>query len=242
VALYWVDDRPGIPRRRESPWKAWSALRSDFKRYLVPAGILSLAHFSFAFRLLRAHTVGIAVRDIALPYALCNPTFVASAPLIGRIGDPWGRGRIITAGYLTYLTISLGFARAAAKWQIVVLFVLYGVFYTIDKAQSKAFIADVEPERCASAIGVYNSVTGLTYVAASVVAGVLWAINPAGAFLLAGGVSAVAMGRSPSCVPIGVTHQQSLRNKSACVPGRPPEIPTLGDQDRLVPEMRAQSR
>jgi MFS family permease len=193
VALCLVKDQAGIPHRRESPWRTWYALNTDFKRYLVPAGIFSLGYFSLAFLLLRARSVGFAVRDIALLYALFNAAFVVSAPLIGRLGDRWGRGRIITAGYLTYLFICLGFAWAAAKWQFVVLFVSYGVFYSIDEAQNRAFIADVESERRASAIGIYNSVTGLVYVLASVMAGALWITNPASAFLLAAGFSAVAI-------------------------------------------------
>jgi MFS family permease len=96
-------------------------------------------------------------------------------------------------GYLVYLTLSLGFAFAAAQWQIVVLFILYGVFYAIDEAQSKAFIADLEPERRASAIGVYNFVTGLIYLPASLIAGALWMVHPAGVFLAAAGIALAAL-------------------------------------------------
>jgi len=193
AVLCLVKDRPGTPHRRENPRKTWHALSGDFKRYLVPAGLFALGYFSFAFLLLRAHSAGFAARDIALLYALFNAASVVSAPLIGQIGDRWGRGRIITAGYLTYLFMSLGFVWAVAKWQIVALFVLYGLFYSIDEAQSKAFIADVEPARRAAAIGVYNFVTGCLYVLASVMAGALWTLHPASPFLLAAGVSAASM-------------------------------------------------
>jgi MFS family permease len=79
----------------------------------------------------------------------------------------------------------LGFAFATAPWQIIALFILYGVFYAIDEGQSKAFIADLELERRASAIGLYNFVTGLIYFPASLIAGTLWLLHPAGSFLLA---------------------------------------------------------
>jgi hypothetical protein len=59
------------------------------------------------------------------------------------------------------------------------------VFYAIDEAQSKAFIADIELERRASAIGLYNFVTGLIYLPASLIAGALWLMHPASAFLVA---------------------------------------------------------
>lgn len=74
--------------------------------------------------------------------------------------------------------MSVGFAFARAKWQIIVLFVIYGIFFSIDDAQSKAFIADVERERRATALGVYNFVTGAIYLPASLIAGALWVVNP----------------------------------------------------------------
>jgi len=96
-----------------------------------------------------------------------------------------GRARIIMLGYLIYLLMSLGFAFATTQWQVIALFVIYGVFYSIDEAQSKAFIADIELERRASAIGVYNFVTGIIYLPASLIAGALWLTHPASAFILA---------------------------------------------------------
>ena len=185
LLLCFIKERPGIPHRRDSLFNTWKTLSVDFKRYLVTAGIFSLAYFSFGFLLLRAHDVGFAVKDIVLLYALFNTAFVVSAPLIGQLGDWCGRGRSILLGYLVYGMMSLGFAFATTKWQIIVLFIVYGIFYSIDEAQSKAFIADIELDRRASAIGAYNFLTGLVYVPASLAAGVLWVISPASAFLVA---------------------------------------------------------
>jgi len=128
-----------------------------------------------------------------LLYALFNIAFVAVAPTIGRLGDRIGRARIILLSYLIYLLMCIGFAFASAQWQIVVLFAIYGVFYAIDEAQSKAFIADIEPERRASAIGVYNFVTGLIYLPASLMAGALWLLHPASAFIVAAGLAFLAI-------------------------------------------------
>lgn len=122
-----------------------------------------------------------------------NVSFVVAAPLIGKLGDRIGRARIVVLSYLIYLVMSLGFAFATTKWQILLLFVIYGVFYSIDEAQSKAFIADVEPERCATAIGAYNFVTGVIYLPASLIAGALWAVHPSIVYFLAALLSLVAI-------------------------------------------------
>jgi MFS family permease len=193
VVLCFIKEQPGIPHRSDNMFNTLKTLSPGFRRYLVTAGIFSLGYFSFGFLLLRAHGVGFAIKDVILLYALFNIAFVVSAPLIGRLGDWCGRGRIILLGYLTYLLMSLGFAFATTKLQVIVLFIVYGVFYSIDEAQSKAFIADVELERRASAIGVYNFLTGLIYVPASLAAGALWVISPASAFLVAACLALSAM-------------------------------------------------
>ncbi len=185
ILLSRVKDQPGIQHRRERFGEAWKTLSPGFKRYLISAGIFSLAYFSFGFLLLRAYSIGFSTKDIVLLYALFNIAFVIAAPLVGKLGDIVGRSRVVVLSYLIYLVMNVGFAFAGAKWQIIALFIVYGVFFSIDEAQSKAFIADLEPERRATAIGVYNFVTGIIYLPASVIAGALWLVHPGLAFLVA---------------------------------------------------------
>jgi MFS family permease len=188
-----VKDQPAVPRERENMFATWATLSPAFKRYLVPSAIFSLAYFSFSFLLLRAHGVGFSVKDIVLLYALFNIACVIAAPLVGKLGDHLGRPAMITLGYLIYLLMSLGFAFASAKWQIVVLFVVFGIFYAIDEAQNKAFIADLEQERRATAMGLYSFVTGLIYLPASLIAGALWLLHPPSAFFAASGLALGAL-------------------------------------------------
>ena len=194
VALALIKDQPAPERSRENLFATIKLLSPGFKRYLMTAGVFSLAYFSFGFLLLRAHSVGFSVTDTVLLYALFNIACVIAAPLIGKMSDRVGRPRMIMLGYGTYAFMSLGFAFANAKWQVLVLFVLYGIFYAIDEAQNKAFIADMEADRRASAMGLYNLVTGVVYLPASLIAGALWLLNPASAFLLAAAAALLALG------------------------------------------------
>ncbi len=193
MALSLIKDQPAAARPRDNMLQTWQSLSPAFKRYLISAGIFSLAYFSFGFLMLRAHSVGFSVKDTVLLYAMFNIACVIAAPLIGKLGDRVGRPKMIMLGYATYLVMSLGFAFANTQWEIVMLFLLYGVFYAIDEAQNKAFIVDLEAERRASAIGLYNFVTGAIYLPASLIAGALWLLNPASAFLLAAGLSFAAL-------------------------------------------------
>ncbi len=193
VVLSLIKDRPDVGRPRENMLETWQSLGPQFKRYLLTAGIFSLAYFSFGFLMLRAQSLGFTIKDIVLLYALFNIAFVIAAPLTGRLGDRFGRASMIMLGYLTYLLMSLGFVFSTTQGQVIALFIIYGVFYAIDEAQSKAFIADLELERRASAIGLYNFVTGLIYLPASLIAGALWLAHPSGAFLVAACLTFLAL-------------------------------------------------
>lgn len=192
VLLAFMPERPGSHRERQRFLESWRTLSGGFKRYLVAAGVFSLGYFSFGFLLLRAHDVGFSARDTVLLYALFNAVFVVAAPIAGKLGDALGRTRLVAASYLIYLLMSLGFAAARSKWPIAALFVAYGLFFSIDEAQSKAFIADVQPQRRATAIGAYNFVTGGLYLLASVIAGALWTLGSWLTFAFAASTSALA--------------------------------------------------
>lgn len=193
VVLTRIPDQPGATHERESVRQNWQQLSPGFKRFLFPAGVFSLAYFSLGFILLKAHAVGFSVTDIVLLYALFNTTCVLAAPLVGKLGDRVGRSRILVLGYALYLVINLWLVVASHRWEIVAVFAIYGLFYAIDESQSKAFIADLEPERRATAVGVYNFVTGVLYLPASLVAGALWVVAPSRAFAVAAALSLAAV-------------------------------------------------
>ena len=193
VVLATMTARPGPAHGRDRLLDAWRTLSGGCRRYLAVAGVFSLGYFSFGFLLLRAWQAGFSVRDTVLLYALFNGVLVVTAPVAGKLGDLFGRTGLVAGSYLLYLLMSLGFVVAAAKWHVIALFALYGVFLAIDEAQSKAFIADVQPERRATAIGAYNLVTGGGYLLASLIAGALWAASAGLAFAYAATTSAAAV-------------------------------------------------
>ncbi len=193
LVLMFIADQPGAAHQRESVARNWALLSPGFKRLLIPAGVFALAYFSLGFLLVKAHLVGFEVKHIVLLYALFNAVCVVAAPLVGMLGDRVGRSSIIVAAYAIYGLINLWLVFADSRAEIIAVFAIYGVFYAVDESQSKAFIADIEPQRRATAIGVYNFVTGSLYLPASLVAGVLWGFAPGLAFGLAAVLSAIAI-------------------------------------------------
>jgi MFS family permease len=193
LVLTSIPDQPGAAHESESLHLNWQRLSPGFKHFLIPAGVFSLAYFSLGFILLKAHSMGFSVTDIVLLYAFFNTTCVLVAPLVGKLGDKAGRARIIVLGYAVYAAINLWLVVSSSRFEIVTVFAIYGLFYAIEESQSKAFIADLEPDRCATAIGIYNFATGLLYLPASLVAGALWSVAPGLAFAVAAALSLAAI-------------------------------------------------
>ncbi len=193
VLLARIPDQAIVPYKRESLAQNWQLLSPTLKRFLVPAGVFAVAYFSLGFILLKAKIIGFQVSEIVLLYALFNAACVLAAPMVGKLGDKVGRGRIITLGYATYAAINIWLVFASSRWEMVIIFAMYGLFYAIDESQSKAFIADLEPERRATAVGVYNFVTGSLYLLASLIAGALWLYAPSLAFAVSAGISVIAI-------------------------------------------------
>lgn len=193
LLLMRIPEQQGRAHQHENVFENWSQLSQNFKRFLIPAGVFSLAYFSLGFILLKAHELGFKMADIVLLYALYSFTCVIAAPWVGKLGDRIGRSKIIVLGYAIYAAINLLLINITFQWQLILVFAIYGIFYAIDDSQNKAFIADLELERRASAIGVYNFVTGIIYLPASLLAGFLWTISPNLAFGLAAGLSILAI-------------------------------------------------
>ncbi|MDD2547229.1 MAG: MFS transporter [Burkholderiaceae bacterium] len=194
LVLLWVQEPPGVPQARARFGASWQQLSPAFKRFLLPAGVFALAYFSLGFLLLKAHTLGFSVTEIVLLYAGFNLVCVLAAPLVGWLGDRVGRRHIVLLGYALYAALNLWLVWAGSRWEMVAVFVLYGLFYAVEDSQSKAFIADLEPERRATALGAYSGMTGLLYLPASLLAGALWSVAPGWAFGTAAALAGVAMG------------------------------------------------
>jgi len=183
-----------VTKVRENIFTNYKNLGEHFHKYLKVAIFFSFAYFSYAFLLLKAYAVGFQIKDVVLLYAVFNVSFTLLSIPIGKIGDRIGRKKIILAEYLIYALMCCGFIFATDKISVILLFLVYGIFYAIDEGQTKAYISDITPqEHRASAIGLYNTVTSLAYLPASLLAGWLWySYSPSMAFGAAGAVALIA--------------------------------------------------
>lgn len=184
LGFFVHEKKQTVTKVRENIFQNYQKLGKHFHQYIKVAIFFSLSYFSYAFLLLKAYDVGFQIKDVVLLYALFNVSFTLLSIPIGKLGDKIGRKTIIMTEYILYALMCFGFIFAADKSSVILLFLVYGIFYAIDEGQTKAYISDITPqEHRASAIGLYNTVTGLAYLPASLLAGWLWnAYNPSVAF------------------------------------------------------------
>ena len=192
---FFVKEQPFEPRRRFDRATFKALLNPEYRQYLRAALVFSLGYFSFSFLLLKAYLVGYAIKDVALLYALFNLVLTLAAIPVGRLSDRLGRRFVIAASYVIYAAMLVGMIVLDSKAGVLAMLLVYGVFLAIDEGQTRAYLADLSsPDTRATAIGVFNFATGLVYLPASVIAGLLWsAAGPSYAFGFAALIAFVAL-------------------------------------------------
>lgn len=194
VAAVFIKEIAHAPLKRlEMPWRGHFS--QEFKRFLLVAGVFNIANFSYAFYLLRAQQVGLAVVLIPIVYLVYVLFYALGSYPAGRLSDSIGRKKVIGIGYLLFAITAFGFAtltNAAFVWPF---FVLYGMQFAFTDSVSRAFVSDLVTDKVrASALGAYYMTIGLAVLPASVIAGAIWdRLGSATTFSLAAGVALFAL-------------------------------------------------
>jgi MFS family permease len=150
-------------------------LSRAFKRYLVILIIFTLGNSSDAFLMLRAQTTGLTVLQVMGLLVLFNLVYASLSGPAGSLSDSVGRQKLLLGGWVLYALIYVGFALSQARWQMALLFALYGIYYGLTQGVAKAFVADlIQREQRGTAYGWFNAVIGLAVLPASLLAGLLW--------------------------------------------------------------------
>lgn len=199
VLAVGVQDPPGAwerrPRRLPLHPAALRGLGRIFWAVTAVAAVMTLARFSEAFLVLRAQDLGLAVALIPLVIVVMSLTYSASAYPVGVLSDRLGRGGLLTAGFAVLIAADLVLAAADGLVAVFAGAALWGLHMGMTQGLLAAMVADSAPESLrGTAFGVFHLVSGLALLAASVIAGALWAgIGPAATFLAGAGFSAMAL-------------------------------------------------
>ncbi|MBM3893769.1 MFS transporter [Candidatus Dependentiae bacterium] len=200
VPLFWVQEQ--LPAYADESDVSFVGMADALKIIRVPtaiAALFSLGSLSYMFLIAYASEVlaGSAcgpTMPVAL-YVLYNIIYTLVAMPAGIISDKISHGYGLSIGYGMF---ALGmFCFALLQPSIVVLVIGFGC-YSLAKAfidvNHKALVAQLTPTRFqASALGIFDTITGLCTLLAGLVCGLLWDhVSHQGMFLYAAVVTVAA--------------------------------------------------
>jgi len=159
------------PLRRENLRR----LKSGYWWVVGLGALFTLARFSEAFLVLRAEQGGVAIALVPLVMVAMNLVYAGAAYPFGKLSDRLSHTRLLALGLV--VLIAADFVLAADQHWSVVLggVLLWGLHLGITQGLLARMVADTAPaELRGTAFGVFNLVSGMAMLLASVVAGVLW--------------------------------------------------------------------
>jgi MFS family permease len=154
---------------------AWGAMPPALGRFLVVLLIFTLGNSTDAFLLLRLTDVAGGPELIPGLWALLHVVKSSLSMVGGAMSDRLGRRSLIGGGWVVYAVVYAGFAFSDTMPALVTWFLIYGVYFGLVEGTERALVADLAPPALrGTAFGIYNAVTGVGALLASVVFGLIW--------------------------------------------------------------------
>ncbi|MFO0846880.1 MAG: MFS transporter [Gemmataceae bacterium] len=149
------------------------------------AAVFTLARFSEAFLILRAQGAGLPLMLVPTVLVVMNVAYAVSAFPVGALSDRMNRVTILVVGLVLLIAADLFLAFARGLAGIACGVVLWGLHMGFTQGLLAALVAYAVPsEMRGTAYGMFNLVTGIALLAASIIAGALWdSVGPQGTFL-----------------------------------------------------------
>lgn len=213
-AVFWVAAIPGLiavglllfglkePEHQKSGKGVNAVSQANLKRLNAPywwvvgiGAVFTLARFSEAFLVLRAQQGGIAIALVPLVMVAMNVIYALSAYPFGKLSDRMNHVKLLILGLLVLIGADLVLA-SSSHWSVVLAGVaLWGIHMGITQGLLATMVANAAPaDLRGTAYGVFNLVSGIALLIASITAGLLWDRFGAAYTFYAGAVfSAIAL-------------------------------------------------
>jgi MFS family permease len=203
LIVFGVSEPDGIKRSDTRGWPInkveLARLPARYWQVIGIGTVFTLARFSEAFLVLKAESAGLALALIPLVYVWMNLVYALIAAPAGAVSDRIGRGKVLLAGLATLFVADVVLAFVPGLAGVFLGVGLWGVYMGLSQGLLSALVADTAPEDLrGTAFGLFNLLTGVALLLASVLAGWLWhrygptATFVAGAVFAAIAVAAIA--------------------------------------------------
>jgi MFS family permease len=180
-------DAPGTPAR--GPLTMADARRLPLRYWLVVllGLVFTLARFSEAFLVLRARDVGLSLGFVPLVMIVMNIFYALFAYPAGAAADRYKPRTLLLFGLLFLIAADVISAVALTPLVFMCGTALWGLHLALTQGLLSKLVADTSPlELRGTAFGIFNLISGIALLFASVIAGALWTAYGAAATFLAG--------------------------------------------------------
>jgi Arabinose efflux permease len=182
--------RPLLLRRSE-----FALFTDAFWWAIAVASLLSLARFSYAFLILKAHSIGIDAAFVPIMLVLMHVVYAIAAYPFGVLADHIDRRLQLGIGAAILIGADIVLAIANVGWMTGIGAGLWGLQMAVTQGLLSASVADAAPVTLrGTAFGIYDLSIGFATFVASAAAGTLWMIGgPQLAFGFSGLIAAAAI-------------------------------------------------
>jgi MFS family permease len=183
---------PETAARASGPGRGLSigdARHLERRYWLVVAlgAVFTLARFSEAFLILRAQDVGLATAYVPAIMIVMNVVYAGFAYPAGLAADRLAARTLLVLGLAVLVVADLALAVAAGGGLALAGAAVWGLHMALTQGLLSKLVADAAPaELRGTAFGIFNLVSGVALLLASVIAGSLWSAFGAAATFLGG--------------------------------------------------------
>ncbi|MBL6938302.1 MAG: MFS transporter [Alphaproteobacteria bacterium] len=176
-------EKPRFPIR----WSELSRFNIAFWSVVGLSAILTLARFSEAFLILRAQVAGLSLAFMPMVLVVMNIVYALAAYPMGMLSDRMDRRAILGLGFVVLIAADIVLATAPNLIVVTLGVVLWGLHMGMTQGLLAALVADAaKSELRGTAFGLFNFVSGIATLFASLIAGYLWQTMGPNATFLAG--------------------------------------------------------
>lgn len=211
LLIVYVREPEHMPARApKAPLTPADARRLPLRYWLVvlAGAVFTLARFSDAFLVLRAQNVGLPLAYIPTVMVVMNVFYAGAAYPAGAAADRFSARSLLLAGLALLIAADILLALVPTLVGVFVGASLWGLHMALTQGLLSKLVADTAPDDLrGTGFGVFNLVSGIALLLASVIAGALWGmLGPSFTFLAGAGFAAVAAVGLLSPVRWGSSH------------------------------------
>lgn len=142
---------------------------------VILGAMFMLARFSEAFLVLKASEVGFEAAWVPLVMIVMALTYTVFVYPIGKLSDRIKREYMLIVGLIILIFADIILANAKSNIAVLIGTAIWGIHMGFTQGVLATLIADYSPkEYNGTAFGIFNFVSGISMLIASIIAGVVW--------------------------------------------------------------------